>query len=330
MSGGDRSVTVAVVPRERLSCTADTVRSVCEHTSVPYRLLVVDAGSPHGTRRALAESARAGRCEVLRTERWLTPNEARNLAFANVDTDYVAFIDNDVLVTPGWLEALLDCAEGTGAGICGPLQLIGPLERGRIHIAGGIAHVQEHEGRRILVDAHRLSGQRVEDVQERLRREPCEQVEFHCMLVRSDLLRELGPLDEALLNVHEHTDLCLQARARGWQIWFEPASRVTYVPPGRLTWRDRRYFMLRWSERWTRASVRHFAAKWELDPQCPGLESTFGFARWHRSLAWRSLPLIRHLAPGALRRTLRPAAMPVAALFAVLGERRRRRKEDRQ
>ena len=42
---------------------------------------------------------------------------------------------------PGWLEALVECAEDTNAAIVAPLYLIGELEDQIIHMAGGIIEV---------------------------------------------------------------------------------------------------------------------------------------------------------------------------------------------
>ena len=36
------SVTIGVVPRERFSLAAEAIERIVEHTSVPYRLVVVD------------------------------------------------------------------------------------------------------------------------------------------------------------------------------------------------------------------------------------------------------------------------------------------------
>jgi hypothetical protein len=81
------------------------------------------------------------------------------------------------------------------------------------------------------------------------------------MLVKSDVLRRLGPLDEELMNTREHLDLCLAIEADGGEVWFEPASVVTYATPPPLQPMDRPYFALRWSEDWTLRSLRRFREK---------------------------------------------------------------------
>ena len=257
-------VTVAVVPRERFSETRSALERMYAVTPPPFRLVYVDGGSPRHVREYLEAQAKELGFKLIRTDHYLAPNEARNLAARAVGTKYVVFIDNDVLVTPGWLDALVTCAEETGAWVVGPLYCIGPPELETIHMASGVCHVLEENGRRVLVDRHRLVGNRLADVQGSLGREPVEMVEFHCMLVRMEALERVGPFDEALLSDREHLDFCMAVQRAGGPIYFEPAV-VTWMAPPPLAWSDLPYFLRRWSESWNRSSLEHFDRKWALD-----------------------------------------------------------------
>jgi len=110
----DAQVAIVVVPRERFSYAARSLESIYEHTDYPFSLVYVDGGSPAATRRYLAQKARENSFQLIRTNHYLSPNQARNLGGKDVNSKYVVFIDNDVLVTPGWLGALVGCAEQTG------------------------------------------------------------------------------------------------------------------------------------------------------------------------------------------------------------------------
>jgi len=265
--GVDRAglVTVVVVPRERFSMTRPALERMYAATPPPLQLVYVDGGSPRHVREYLEAQARERGFKLIRTDHYLAPNEARNLAARAVGTRYVVFIDNDVLVTPGWLDALVTCAEETGAWAVGPLYCIGPPELEAIHMAAGVCHVLEENGRRRLVDQHRLVGKRWVDVRDSLRREPAQMIEYHCLLLRMEALERVGPLDEALLSDREHHDLCLLIERAGGAIYFEPASVVTWMAPPPLAWSDLPFFLRRWSESWNRSSLEHFDRKWKLD-----------------------------------------------------------------
>ena len=114
---------MVVVPRERFSTAIESLRSVLDHTEPPYELVYVDGNSPRAVRRAIQRLADEHGFHIIRSDRFLYGNEARNLGAAGVDTEFVAFVENDVLVTPGWLDALVRCADQTGAAAVGPLTL---------------------------------------------------------------------------------------------------------------------------------------------------------------------------------------------------------------
>jgi N-acetylglucosaminyl-diphospho-decaprenol L-rhamnosyltransferase len=49
-----------------------------------------------------------------------------------------------------------------------------------------------------------------------------------CMLIRRTAWDDVGPLDEGYFMYLEEVDWCRRARARGWQIWYEPAAVVVH------------------------------------------------------------------------------------------------------
>ncbi len=262
MSG---SATIVVVPRERFSHTRASLESLYEHTTYPFKLVYVDGRSPRPVARYLEKAAVERGFHLMRTNQFLTPNQARNLGRGEVDTDYVVFVDNDVIVTPNWLRALVECADETGAWVVGPLYCIGKPEHHCIHMAGGTAHIVEENGARRLREQHRHQHAALPSVRAHLKRQEVELVEFHTVLVRRDVFDKLGPLDERLYNSREHIDLCLSVREAGGSVFFEPDSVVTYVPPPPFERSDLPYYMLRWSDEWSKATVRHFNEKWKVE-----------------------------------------------------------------
>ena len=58
---------------------------------------------------------------------------------------------------------------------------------------------------------------------------PIDWVAGASMLVRSDVFRDVGPMDESYFLYYEEVDLCLRARRAGWSCWYEPASRVVHL-----------------------------------------------------------------------------------------------------
>jgi GT2 family glycosyltransferase len=276
------AVTIVVVPRERFSYSQTSLESLYANTHLPFRLIYVDGGSPGPIKRYLKIQAAERGFQLIRTEHYLSPNQARNIGLRGADTKYVLFLDNDVEVAPGWLPALLECAEETNASLVGPLYCIGQPVHQVIHMAGGEACIREAEGRHTLYEKHRFWNERVSDVRPQMRRESCELVEFHCLLARAEVLRRLGPLDEALFSTREHLDLCFTVRQAGGSVWFEPNAVVTYVVPPSFAWSDIPYYLLRWSDTWGQATLRHFEQKWNLDANVGQLNNSW--LRPHRQI----------------------------------------------
>jgi GT2 family glycosyltransferase len=275
-------VTIVVVPRERFSCTRESLESICEHTTIPFKLVYVDGGSPRHVRHYLEAQTRKKHFHLIRTDYYLSPNRARNLGLRQVNSKYVVFIDNDVVVAPGWLGSLVQCAEETGAEIVAPLICQHKPVHEIVHCAGGQTGVEVKtkggEVERHLLERIYHQGRQVAEI--KLQRQPTGLAEFHCMLVRTEIFARIGSLDEALLNTKEHVDLCMLVARAGGAIYFEPTSIVTYVPGPPLAWSDMPFYMLRWSDAWELASFRRLREKWNLS------EDGY-FKSRYRNLGWR-------------------------------------------
>jgi GT2 family glycosyltransferase len=256
---GTPRATVIVVPRERFSMTGACLGALFANTETPFKTIVVDGGSPRVVKVELQRLASAKGFCLIRAEHYLSPNDARNLALPHVDTEYVVFLDNDAIVTPGWLEALLGCADETGATAVAPLYCIGapPV----IHAAGNAMRVREEDDKQFFDEWHINPDTRSSD-RGSIVRCRIDGAEFHCVLTRTMLFEEIGPLDPEILGTRDHWDFSLLVRKAGGTIYLEPAAIVTYRPPVRIVWSDVPYYLLRWSEEWNATSLRRFNQKW--------------------------------------------------------------------
>ncbi|OWY69443.1 glycosyl transferase family 2 [cyanobacterium TDX16] len=308
-------VTIVVAPRERFSYTRQSLESIYANTSIPFELIYVDGNSPAGVQRYLEAVAQEKGFQLIRTNYYLFPNHARNLGLARVNTKYVAFVDNDVIVSPGWLEALIQCAEETGATAVGPLMCHEEPVHEVVHCAGGEARVVwDATGRRRLREKMYKQGHQVVDVRPKMQRTQTELCEFHCMLVRAQIFEQLGFFDELMLNSKEHLDFCMSVIQAGGTVYFEPSSIITYVPGQPLKPTDLHFYMLRWSDAWELASLSRLREKWQL------AEDSY-FQHKYKALGWRRrntilLPLIDWLTLGIKNQYLEKILM--YGLFAPL------------
>lgn len=299
-------VTLIIVPRERFSLSLSSLHNILENNAIPFSLVYVDGGSPAKIRDQLAEEAIRLGFKLIRSDKYLFPNQARNIGLRHATTRYVVFIDNDIYVAPGWLEALVRCAEETEAAAVGPLYFQGEIQEYIIHMAGGLAYIREENGRRICHVEDFLEHQRLYDIKETLFRQETELLEFHCMLVRRSVLDRIGSLDEGFKNTREHIDFCMTLRAAGEKVFLEPAAHIAYRRPPPFALSDLPFFMLRWGEAWTRATLDHYHRKWNLQAD-----------ETDQTLSWTKKQRYRFLEP-FLSKFL-------SIMFKALGRRRTRR-----
>lgn len=260
-------VTVAIVPRERFSVARKSLGSVLSHTDPSVPLVYLDGRGPRDLQLWLQAEAARRPFKLVRSEHYVSPSQARNLVLDHITTRYVVFIDNDVLVTPRWLESLVACAEETGAAAVGPLMFEGDPTAMVVHNAGGNFEFVGPPGQRDLVQHNEYGHRLRSEIPPEVGRRRVDYVEFHGMLVRAAVFDQIGRLDEGLLSTREHLDLCLRLKEVGGEVWSEMDSAITYENPPPVTRSDLPFFMLRWSEAWNRASLEHFARKYGLGEQ---------------------------------------------------------------
>lgn len=261
----DPQVTLVVVPRERFSYTKESLESIYEHTDIPFKLVYVDGNSPTPIKRYLETQAQAKQFQLVRTNYYLSPNHARNIGLSYVDTKYLVFVDNDVIVSPGWLNALVTCAEETGATVVGPLMCQDEPLHETIHFAAGECHVvTDIHGKRHIREKMYKQGQQVSEVRPQLKRIETELAEFHSVLIRREIFQKIGYLDAKMLCTKEHLDFCMTVKEAGGSIYFEPDSLVTYVPGPPIELTDMYFYMLRWSDAWMYSSLENLRQKWGL------------------------------------------------------------------
>ena len=186
-------VTIVIVGREQFSRARLSLQSILQTTPRDCPIIYVDGNSPPEVAREL--EAASDRLVLIRKDHYLPCNKARNQALTHVRTKYVVFVDNDVLVWPGWISSLIKCAEETGAWLAGPLYCIGGPESQEVHTAGADAGIIEEHGRRRIHELHHHCGKQAAEVRALVGRAPRDELEFHCLLARTEIFDRLGLLD---------------------------------------------------------------------------------------------------------------------------------------
>jgi N-acetylglucosaminyl-diphospho-decaprenol L-rhamnosyltransferase len=57
-------------------------------------------------------------------------------------------------------------------------------------------------------------------------------ISFACVLIRRQVIDQIGPLDEGYFMYTEDVDYCRRTRQSGWRILYEPRAKVTHLQSG--------------------------------------------------------------------------------------------------
>jgi GT2 family glycosyltransferase/tetratricopeptide (TPR) repeat protein len=205
---GDELASIIVLCCNEIEYTRLCLESVIRHTRLPYELVLVENGSTDGTLAFLEElSTRPGpgRVVVIRNETNVGFAAGCNQALARARGRYLVFLNNDAVVTPGWLVEIVRWAlhDWPKVGLVGPVSNYAPppqlVEAGYRGLDGLDAFAgrwrQQHAGQALGVE--RLTG--------------------FCLLVRREVLKRVGAFDECYGHgFFEDDDLCVRAREAGF------------------------------------------------------------------------------------------------------------------
>jgi GT2 family glycosyltransferase len=181
--------------------------------------VVVDNGSADGTAELMLREF--PRVEHLRLEDNLGYGRANNQAMRRAleaGAEFVALINNDVEVEPGWLEKLLEAARAhPAAGLfTGTLLFRG---EDRVNSTG------------IRIDAFGRAMDRdfyVPFPELQTQDGPVTGVSGGAALLRASMLREVGLFDPAYFAYYEDVDLSLRAGERGFLSWYVRAATARH------------------------------------------------------------------------------------------------------
>ena len=170
----------------QLEFTRQCLPSLMRHTRTPWELIVIDNGSTDGTSLYLAGVCDGGTVpvRVITNERNLGFPAAVNQGLRDARGDYLVLLNNDVVVTDGWLDQLVALVESSPTiGLAGPMsnfasppQLVEQAPYRDLNEMRAFAHRWREEHRGQWLTPTKLSG--------------------FCLLMKRALYETIGGLDE--------------------------------------------------------------------------------------------------------------------------------------
>lgn len=268
----DTRLLVAIVAYQAALLTIDCLASIePERIALPgLRVIVVDNASPDGAADAVAEAiARrgwSGWATLVRSPTNRGFAAGNNVAIRDMlaevpRRDFVLLLNPDTVVRPGGLGRLLEfMLTHPRAGIAGGRSedMDGTPQVCCFRFPNAVNDVLGHLGVGLLDRMFERHLTRLGIPEQALK---VDWVSGAYMLMRREVIEQIGLMDEAYFLYFEETDYALRVQQAGWECWHVPDSRVVHLvgQSSGVTVRDRapRRLPAYWYESRRRYFVRH-------------------------------------------------------------------------
>jgi len=207
-------VSIIILTLNQVEYTRKCIESIFKHTHVSFEVIVVDNGSSDETLEYL-NSLKEKNCKhqkitIISNNKNLGFAGGNNLGLGVSRGNYLLLMNNDIVVTPGWLERLINCAERSPKiGIVGPMsnnvsgpQVIRNIEY-NTETLEGLETFSEKLAEENALKSHQIL-----------------RVVGFCMLIKRKVICKIGGMDQRFgLGNFEDDDFSLRAALAGFESW---------------------------------------------------------------------------------------------------------------
>jgi GT2 family glycosyltransferase len=155
-----------------------------------------------------------------------------NVGFKAVDAEAYLVLNSDTHMLPGSITRLLDTMEQhPDAGLIGP-RLQGPdgtLQISCFRYRSPIGEMLSAAGTAAL---SRLFKRAIVAIDPPPHGFQPQWLSFACVLIRREVLQQVGLMDEQYFMYFEDIDYARRVRRAGWKIWYEPSAAVVHLRGG--------------------------------------------------------------------------------------------------
>jgi O-antigen biosynthesis protein len=196
---------IIILTYNQLEYTKKCIDSIRLHTNSNYEIIVVDNASNDDTIHYLQEQKDI---KVIYNSQNLGYAKGNNQGLELVTGDFILFLNNDVVVTPGWLDPLLQTLNSNEK-----IAMVGPVTNN----ISGMQKIKVNYNEETLdgLDAFSLEYCN----QNRQRSKKVLRLVGFALACKRKVLDEIGYFDEVFgMGNFEDDDLCLRALSKGYEL----------------------------------------------------------------------------------------------------------------
>lgn len=252
-------ISIIVLCYNQLEYTKICVQSILDKTAYPnYELILVDNNSTDNTAEYLKQVEKENKTVKVvlnKTNRGFAGGN--NDGIAKADGDYIVLLNNDAVVTRGWLTGLLKHFENDAAvGLVGPVtNSIGNEARIPVEYADDLVQMEAFANEYTFM--HRGEEYPHQGI-----------LAMFCLMISRELYNRVGPLDENYgIGMFEDDDYSIASERNGYRnvmaedVFIHHFGNVSFKKLEEKTYKDlfnknKAYYEKKWRERWRKPFYR--------------------------------------------------------------------------
>lgn len=199
--------------------------------STPAHVVVVDNGSGDGSADMVAQEF--PHVTLIRIPKNLGFCGGYNLALKQVDAEYFILLNSDVEVTPNWIEPLVSLMKSQPKAAAVQPKILAWKNKTHFEYAGAGGGMIDSLGYPFC--RGRLFHTLEEDLGQYNDTARIFWASGACLMIRSEVFRSIGGLDEEFFAHMEEIDLCWRLQRSGYEIYYQGTSTVYHVGGGTLS-----------------------------------------------------------------------------------------------
>lgn len=186
------------------------VKSILETTTYKdYEIIAII----NNTRRNIEQELKGKMIRYIVSDKKFNFSALNNEAVAHATSEYIMFLNDDTrVITPNWIEALLEQAQQKKVGAVG-CKLLYP-DKGIQHAGMIISKEGVIENVRNATYSNKIKD--------------CSAVTAACLMVKKSIFQKVGMFDENFPYSFNDVDLCLNIRKHGYVIRYTPFAQLIH------------------------------------------------------------------------------------------------------
>jgi GT2 family glycosyltransferase len=228
----DIKLSICIVTYQAGQYLRDCLNSIKQNPpAYSYECIVIDNHSTDGTPDLL--KVEFPEVKLIENPQNLGFTEPMNQALKVAGGEYLLELNPDTIIHPQSLNNLISFMDThPDAGICGPKvlnrdgTLQKPCRRGESRPWAVISYFT---GLAALFPKSKYFGEYLVSYLDENYIHPVAGVSGSCMLIRREVINQIGYLDERFFAWQEDADFCFRAREADWGIYYVPESQITHI-----------------------------------------------------------------------------------------------------